>query len=83
MASDTPHDGSGLPPSEAAARLAAVLALSPEAAQQFVAELRNALVPARHWAERGDPRALDGIRRALLLVDAVATRSELSKEPTP
>lgn len=76
MSDDAPHDGSGLTPRESAERLAAVLALSPDAAQQLVAELRNALVPARHWAERGDVRASEGIRRVLLLAEAVAAKAD-------
>ena len=47
MSDDKPHDGSGLTLQESAERLAEVLSLSPDAAQQLVAELRNALVPAR------------------------------------
>lgn len=74
MSDDKPHDGSGLTPRESAERLAGVLALTPESAQQLVAELRNALVPARHWAERGDARAAEGIRRVLQLAEALDAR---------
>lgn len=68
-------DGSGLSPEEHARRVADMLALSPDQAAILLAELRNALVPALGWAERGDRRAMRGIERALRLLAAIGDRT--------
>lgn len=72
---DCEVDGSGLSPEEHARRIATLLALSPEQAKILLAELRNVLVPALHWAGKGDKRAKNGIARALRLLTAIERRA--------
>lgn len=67
---------------EEAEQLVNLLALSPQQAEILVAELRNRLVPSRHWIEtarrRGTPPeeiALRGINAVLVLAAALAERA--------
>jgi hypothetical protein len=67
-------DGSGLPLPDHAADIASRLDLSEQQRATLCAELSNALLPALHWAERGDLRAVEGIERVLAIVSAIRKR---------
>ena len=70
---DEPVDGAALPLRAHADALAVRLALTDDQREVLVAELRNALAPALHDAERhGAERAAKQIERALALTDALA-----------
>jgi len=64
-------DGAGLPLNEHVAEIAKRLNLTEDQTVILVSELRNALVPAAHYAKQ-NKNALRGIDRVLALMDALA-----------
>lgn len=71
---EQPVDGAGLLPEEHVREVARKLNLSHDQMVTVLAELRNALVPALHYAKLGRVKAAKGIERVLSLCTALEAR---------